>query len=116
MNSNPLPFMLVICSINNNNDDSSVSLVAYSAYDIGGVESYVLNPWSAVVVDVFLDLALPLGRGRLIQWHLDGLVPVSHHYRPQGTVLSVHLLEMMGIRWKQQEFNRSRAYIPSHHR
>ena len=81
--------------------------LAYSTDDIGSVECYVLDSWRAIVVDVFLDLALPLGRCRLVEWHLDGLVPVGHHYRPQGTVLGVHLLEMVGIRWKYLEFNKS---------
>ena len=44
-----------------------------------------------VVVNILLDLALPPTGGRLVQWHLDGLIPVGHHDGAEGTVLSVHL-------------------------
>ena len=38
-----------------------------------------------------LDLTLAFAWGRLIDGHLDGLIPVGHHNRPQRTVLGVYL-------------------------
>ena len=44
----------------------------------------------AVCVSLYLRL-LP-ARRRLVDGHLDGLLPVGHHDRPQRRVVRVHLL------------------------
>ena len=51
----------------------------------------MLHPCRPVVVDVLLDLRLPEPVRRLVNGHLDGLLPVGHHHGAQGGVLGVHL-------------------------
>ena len=41
---------------------------------------------------ICLDLGLLLARRRLVDGHLDGLLPVGHHDGPQRRVVGVHLL------------------------
>ncbi len=65
----------------------------YSINDVPCVDCNVLHTGSPIEVNVLLYLALPCPWGRLVEWHLDGLVPVGHHDGTQGTVLSVHLRE-----------------------
>ena len=54
-------------------------------------ECNVLHPSCAVVVNVLLDLTLPLPRRWFVDWHLDRLLPVGHDDGTEGGVLSVHL-------------------------
>lgn len=60
--------------------------IFYALDDIIRSESYVLDPSRAIVVDVLLDLGLPLTRRRLVDGHFDGLLVIGNHHRPQGRV------------------------------
>ena len=44
-----------------------------------------------VVTDVLLDLTQSLPRSRLVDWHLDGPLPISDHHRSQTAELGVDL-------------------------
>ena len=52
----------------------------------------MLHAGGAVVVDVLLDLRLPLSRRRLVDRHLDGLLPVGDDDGAQRRELSRELL------------------------
>ena len=54
----------------------------------------MLDSRSAIVVNVFLYLALPQSRRWLVERHLDGLLPVGDDHRTQGTVLRTHLKQI----------------------
>ena len=45
----------------------------------------------AVVTDVLLNLTESLPWSRLVDWHLDGPLPISDHHRSQTAELSVDL-------------------------
>ncbi len=49
------------------------------ALDVGGEQRDVLHAGAAVVVEVLLDLALALARGRLVDRELDRMRVVGHH-------------------------------------
>ena len=63
----------------------------------------MLHPGRAVVVDVLLDLRLPLPRRGLVDGHLDGLLPVGHDHGPERGVLRVHLAVVHGPEAVEQE-------------
>lgn len=65
--------------------------VADRGDDVLGVERDVLDSRASVVVDVLLDLALPLPRRWLVDGHLDGFLPVGHDDGAEGGVLGVDL-------------------------
>ena len=51
----------------------------------------MLDAGPAVVTDVLLNLTESLPRSRLVDWHLDGPLPISDHHRSQTAELSVDL-------------------------
>ena len=56
----------------------------------------MLNSSASVKIDVLLDLRLSLSWCRLVDWHLDVLVEIGDHNRPQGRVLGVEHLVVDG--------------------
>jgi len=72
--------------------DSTIFHAHDSGDDILSAHRNVLDSRAAVVVNVLLDLRLPLSIGRLVDGHLDLLIEVSHHNRAQSRVLGVHHL------------------------
>ena len=51
----------------------------------------MLDASPTVVTDVLLDLTQSLPRSRLVDWHLDGPLPISDHHRSQTAELGVDL-------------------------
>ena len=66
------------------------------ADDIVGAKRDVLDSRAAVEVDVFLDLALLLALGRLVDGHLDDVVRTAHDDALQRGVLCANILVVDG--------------------
>lgn len=56
----------------------------------------MLNSSSSVIIDILLNLGLSLTWCWLVNWHLDVLVKIGDHNRPQGRVLGVEHLVVDG--------------------
>jgi hypothetical protein len=50
----------------------------------------VLDSWTPVIVNKFLDLTLSLSWSRFVDRHLDNLIEVSHDNGSESRVLSMH--------------------------
>ncbi len=66
--------------------------LAHGRQDVAGAHGDVLHARSHVVVQVFLDLALALALGRLVDGELDPPAAVLHHLGHQGRVLGADVL------------------------
>src|SRR6266566_6418676 len=68
--------------------------------DVLRLQRDVLDAGASEILEVLLDLALPLALGGLVDWELDLSLAVRHHLRHQRRVLGVDLLvgEMNDVR------------------
>src|SRR5712691_6413729 len=73
-------------------DDSLVLQHLDGANDVLRLQRDMLDAWAAEVLEIFLDLALPLALGRLVDRELDLSLPVGHHLGHQGRVLGGDVL------------------------
>ncbi len=81
------------------------ALTTHCFDDVVGSESDVLHTRSSIVLDILLNLTDPLARSWLIDWHLDGPLPISDHHRTEAAVLCV---DLMGREKREQRERRER--------
>lgn len=81
---------------------------AHRRDDVLGVERDVLHAGAAVVVDILLDLALPLAGRWLVDRHLDGLLKVGHDDGAQRRELGVQL----GVVDGPESVEEQRLFVP----
>ena len=65
-------------------------------WTLGYRDPGVPGPWGTWTLGGYLDLGLPLARGRLVDGHLDGLLVVGDHDGAQRAVVRVDLLVVDG--------------------
>ena len=79
--------------------------VTYCFDDVIGSESNVLDTCPSIVPDVFFNLTHSFPRGRLVNGHLDGALPISDHHRPQTAELCVDLRD--GMKGEAMDYGRA---------
>ena len=73
----PLGQVIVVCRWDRQELAPSIFHASHGVDNTVGSQGDVLDASASVVIDVLLDLGLPLARRWLVDWHLDVLIKIA---------------------------------------